>query len=94
MGDDSREDQLTCGKEKLVRVLFFQNFYKQRLSVQLFLICPVASKSQKMLFYCKITESDGIDNSEGTDVVRNSGVFSSKQCEICHFYVFKSRNFN
>ena len=69
-------------------------FYKQRLSVQLFLICPVASNSQRMLFYCKITESDGIDNSEGTDVFRNSSVFSSKLYEICHFYVFKNRNFN
>ena len=47
-----------------------------------------------MLFYCKITESEGIDNSEGTDVVHNSGVFSSKTCEICHFYFFKKRNFN
>ena len=47
-----------------------------------------------MLFYCKITESEQIDNSEGTDVVLNSGVFSSKQCEICHCYFFKNRNFN
>ena len=47
-----------------------------------------------MLFYCKITESEGIDNSEGTDVVRDSGVFSSKQREICHVYFFKNRNFN
>ena len=47
-----------------------------------------------MLFYYKITESEEIDNSEGTDVVRDSGVFSSNQCEICHFYFFKSRNFN
>ena len=47
-----------------------------------------------MLFYYKITESEEIDNSEGTDVVRDSGVFSSNQCEICHFYFFESRNFN
>ena len=47
-----------------------------------------------MLFYYKITESEGIDNSQGTNVVRDSGVCSSKQCEICHFYFFKNRNFN
>ena len=47
-----------------------------------------------MLFYSKITESEGIDNSEGTDVVRDSGVFSFEQGEIFHFYFFKNRNFN
>ena len=47
-----------------------------------------------MLFYSKITESEGIDNSEGTDVVRDSGVFSSEQGEIFHFYFFKNKNFN
>ena len=47
-----------------------------------------------MLFYCKITESEGIDNSEGTDVIRDSAVFSSKQCEICYFYFLKNWNFN
>ena len=46
-----------------------------------------------MLFYSKITESEGIDISEGIDVVR-SGVESSKHCGICHFYFFKNRNFN
>ena len=47
-----------------------------------------------MLFYCKIGESEGIDNSEGTDVVHDSGVFSSKQWKIRHFYFFTNRNFN
>lgn len=47
-----------------------------------------------MLFYCKITESEGIDKSEGVDVVRDGGVFSYKQYDICHFYFFKNRNFN
>ena len=47
-----------------------------------------------MLFYCKITEWEGIYNSEGIYVICDSGVFSCKQCEICHFYFFKNRNFN
>ena len=47
-----------------------------------------------MLFYHKITESEGINNSEGVDVIHDNGVFSSKQCEICHFYLFGNRNFN
>ena len=47
-----------------------------------------------MLFYCKITESEGIDKSKGVDVVREGGVFSYKQYDICLFYFFKNRNFN
>ena len=45
-----------------------------------------------MLFYSKITESEGIDTVEGANVVRTN-VESSKQCDICHFYFFKNRNF-
>ena len=46
-----------------------------------------------MLFYSKTTESEGIDISEGVDIVC-TGVESSKWCDICHFYFFKNRNFN
>ena len=46
-----------------------------------------------MLFYSKITESEGIDTTEGADVARTN-VESSKQCDICHFYFFKNRNLN
>ena len=45
-----------------------------------------------MLFYSKITESEGIDTAE-EDIV-GTNVESSKQCDICHFYSFKNRNFN
>ena len=62
-----------CGKDKLESELFCQIFYK-RVSIQFFLISSVASKSKTMLVYCKITQSDGIDNPEGADVVCNSGV--------------------
>ena len=46
-----------------------------------------------MLFYDKITESDGLDTSEGTDIIR-AGVVSCKRCDVCHFYFFENRNFN
>ena len=46
-----------------------------------------------MLFYNKKTESEGLDTTESIDVYR-TGVGSSKQCNICHFYFFKNRNFN
>ena len=46
-----------------------------------------------MLFFNKITESEGLDTIEGIDIDR-IGVGSSKQCDICHFYFFKNRNFN
>ena len=45
-----------------------------------------------MLFHSKITESEKIDTTE-RDVV-GTNVESSKQCDICHFYLFKNRNFN
>ena len=47
-----------------------------------------------MLFYFKKTQSEGIDNSEDTGIVGDSGVFHSKQSEIFHFYFFRNRNFN
>ena len=46
-----------------------------------------------MLFYNKITESEGSDTAEVIDV-DCTGLRSSKQCDICHFYFFKNRNFN
>ena len=47
-----------------------------------------------MLYYCKITKSVGIDNSEGKDVICNNCILNSKQCEICNFFFNKNRNFN
>ena len=46
-----------------------------------------------MLFYNKIIESEGLDTSEGTDVIC-TGMVSSKWCDFCPFYFFKNRNFN
>ena len=45
-----------------------------------------------MLFYSKITESEGIDTAE-SDVV-HTNVKYSKKCDTCHFYFFKNRSFN
>ena len=45
-----------------------------------------------MLFYSKITESEGIDTAERDVICTN--LESSKQCDICCFYMFKNRNFN
>ena len=39
-----------------------------------------------MLFYNKISESEGID-------ANHTGLDTSKECNICHFYFFKDRNF-
>ena len=47
-----------------------------------------------MLYYCKITKSEGIDDSKGGDVICNNCILNSKQCEICNFYFHKNRNFN
>ena len=38
-----------------------------------------------MLFYDKITESEGLDTTESTNVIC-TGAGSSKQCDLCHFY--------
>ena len=45
-----------------------------------------------MLLHSKITESEGTDTVE-RDVV-HTNVESSKQCDICHFYFLKNRNFH
>ena len=34
--------------------------------------------SKGMLYYCKITESEGVDTTERQDVVRNNHILSSK----------------
>ena len=39
-----------------------------------------------MLFYDRISEWEGIDENR-------TGLETSKQCSICHFYFFKDRNF-
>ena len=45
-----------------------------------------------MLFYNKITQSEGLDTS-GTDVV-HADLVSSKWCDFFYFYFFKNRNFH
>ena len=39
-----------------------------------------------MLYYDKILKSEGIDE-------QRTGLDISKECDICHFYFFKNRNF-
>ena len=45
-----------------------------------------------MLYYVLIEKSEGIDKSEGQDVVRSSKLLS-KQCNVCHFFYYVRRNF-
>ena len=45
-----------------------------------------------MLYYVLIEKSEGIDQSEGQDVVRSSKLLS-KQCSICHFFYYIRKNF-
>ena len=52
-----------------------------------FLTKSVVNELYTMLFYNKVTESEGVG------VIRIN-VESSKQCHICHFYFFKDINFN
>ena len=39
-----------------------------------------------MLYYDKILKSEGIDE-------QRTGLDTSTECDICHFYFFKNRNF-
>ena len=45
-----------------------------------------------MLYYVLIDNSEGIDESEGQDVVGKTDL-KSKQCITCHFYYICARNF-
>ena len=45
-----------------------------------------------MLYYALIEKSEGIDESEGLDVIRTSKLLS-KQCNTCHFFYFIRKNF-
>ena len=45
-----------------------------------------------MLYYALIEKSEGIDESEGLDVVRTTKLFS-KQCNTCHFFYYIRTNF-
>ena len=45
-----------------------------------------------MLFFNFIEESEGIDFSEGNDIVSNTEL-KSKQCISCRFYYFVKKNF-
>ena len=45
-----------------------------------------------MLYFNFIDNSEGIDHSEGQDVVSSTELLS-KQCISCRFYYFKTRNF-
>ena len=53
----------------------------------------IVSSYMQCYLHNKITELEGLDTTEVTDV-NHTGVGSSKQCDICHFYLFKNRNFN
>ena len=83
----------TTQKTKLVKVFFFVKIFYIGESISKFSYKAVCSKLQTMLFYDKITESEGLDTTEGIGV-DCTGVGSFKQCDICHFYFFKNRNFN
>lgn len=45
-----------------------------------------------MLFFDLINDCEGVDNSEGQDVVSNSELLS-KQCITCRYYYYVSKNF-
>ena len=45
-----------------------------------------------MLYYVLIDNSEGIDESEGQDIVGTTNL-KSKQCITCRFYYFCARNF-
>ena len=45
-----------------------------------------------MLYFNFIDNSEGIDYSEGQDVVSSTELIS-KQCITCHFYYYITRNF-
>ena len=45
-----------------------------------------------MLYYSLIEKSEGIDESEGLDVLRTSKLLS-KQCNTCHFFYYIRKNF-
>ena len=45
-----------------------------------------------MLYYILIDNSEGIDESEGQDIVGTTDL-ESKQCITCRFYYFCTRNF-
>ena len=45
-----------------------------------------------MLYYVLIDISEGIDESEGLDVVGTTEL-NSKRCITCHFYYYCSKNF-
>ena len=47
-----------------------------------------------MLYYCKITKSEVIDNLKDKDINYNNCILNSKQCEICNYFFYKNRSFN
>ena len=49
-------------------------------------------KALKMLYYVLIENSEGIDESEGLDVVSTTEL-KSKNCITCRFYYYCSKNF-
>ena len=60
---------------------------------QSFSIKPSVVSYAQCYFTIKKIESEGLSTTESIDV-DCTGVGSSKQCDICHFYFFKNRNFN
>ena len=87
LGED--HSKVKCGRV----FLFCPKFILVNLC-QRFLIKSVVSKLYAMSFYDKITDSEGLDTSEGTDIIC-AGVVSCKWCDFCHFLLFsKTKTLN
>ena len=90
MGFRSEGRQPPALKQENEKVTFLKKIFQ----AVAFAIKSQVTISKGILYYCKITGSQGVDTTEGQDVVRDNRILSSKQCEICDFYCFKNRNFN
>ena len=88
--DDSRVDH---SKNRTGKGLFFVKIFYIGQSLSKFSYKTICSKLHTMLFCNKITESERLDTEGGVDV-DYIVVEPSKQCDICHFYFPKNRNFN
>ena len=80
-------------KNKTGKGLFLVKIFYIGQSISNFSDKAVCSELHTMLFCNKITESKRLDTTESIDVYC-TGVGSSKQCDICHSYFFKNKNFN
>ena len=69
------------------------NFQKEFRNNKTFISKNLFSlKALKMLYYVLIENSEGIDESEGLDVVSTTEL-KSKNCITCRFYYYCSKNF-